>query len=161
MKIATWILGAILAVVGYAYFYPETTRTVSTNGECLTYAQYQNGKIKLHVFDMSEFSTTLTSTSCVNRTLYFVYTNKYSVGSGTETRTYQHNHEFSVYPKYYTADSTYRNEQGQIVLPIDDFAVHTNESDVYYVIPFTKSKEECEQAYKSKLKKAFFAQATC
>ena len=109
-----------------------------TNGGCLTYAQYQNGKIKLHVFDMSELSTTLTSTSCVNRTLYFVYTNKYSVGSGTETRTYQHNHEFSVYPKYYTADSTYRNEQGQIVLPIDDFAVHTNESDVYYVIPFTK-----------------------
>lgn len=26
-----------------------------------------------------------------------------------------------------------------------------------YVIPFTKSKEECEQAYKNKLKKAFFA----
>ena len=26
-----------------------------------------------------------------------------------------------------------------------------------YVIPFTKSKEECEQAYKKKLKKAFFA----
>lgn len=26
-----------------------------------------------------------------------------------------------------------------------------------YIIPFTKSKEECEQAYKSKLKRAFFA----
>ncbi len=58
MKIATWILGAILAVVGYAYFYPETTRTVSTNGECLTTAPRDRTAITLRVTTLDKNALT-------------------------------------------------------------------------------------------------------
>ena len=49
MRTTTWILGAILAVIGYTYFYPETPKTVSTNGECLTTAPRDRTSITLRV----------------------------------------------------------------------------------------------------------------
>ena len=49
MRTTTWILGAILAVIGYTYFYPETSKTVSTNGECLTTAPRDRTSITLRV----------------------------------------------------------------------------------------------------------------
>ena len=49
MKTATWILGAILAVIGYTYFNPETPKTVSTNGECLTTAPRDRTAVTLRV----------------------------------------------------------------------------------------------------------------
>ena len=54
MKTATWILGAILAIVGYTYFYPETPRTVSTNGECLTSAPRDRTAITLRVTTLNK-----------------------------------------------------------------------------------------------------------
>ena len=54
MKIATWILGAILAVIGYTYFYPETPKTVSTNGECLTTAPRDRTSITLRVTTLNK-----------------------------------------------------------------------------------------------------------
>ena len=49
MKITTWIIGAMLAVVGYTYFYTESTNTVSTTGECLTTAPRDRTAITLRV----------------------------------------------------------------------------------------------------------------
>ena len=49
MKTLTWVLGAILAIVGYTYFYPETAKTVSTSGECLTTAPRDRTSITLRV----------------------------------------------------------------------------------------------------------------
>ena len=49
MKTTTWIIGAILAIVGYTYFSPETPKTVSVNGECLTTAPRDRTAITLRV----------------------------------------------------------------------------------------------------------------
>lgn len=49
MKTTTWILVAILAVIGYTYFNPESPKTVSTNGECLTTAPRDRTAITLRV----------------------------------------------------------------------------------------------------------------
>lgn len=49
MKTTTWIIGAILAVVGYVYFVPETPNTVSVSGECLTTAPRDRTAITLRV----------------------------------------------------------------------------------------------------------------
>ena len=49
MKTTTWILCAILAIIGYAYLTPKTIDTVSTNGECLTTAPRDRTAITLRV----------------------------------------------------------------------------------------------------------------
>lgn len=49
MKTTTWILGAILAIIGYTYLTPTTPDTVSTNGECLTTAPRDRTAITLRV----------------------------------------------------------------------------------------------------------------
>ncbi|MBR6838680.1 MAG: SIMPL domain-containing protein [Alphaproteobacteria bacterium] len=49
MKTTTWILCAILAIIGYAYLTPKTVDTVSTNGECLTTAPRDRTAITLRV----------------------------------------------------------------------------------------------------------------
>lgn len=50
MKTTTWVIGAILAIVGYAYFCPVTpTKTVSVSGECLTTAPRDRTAITLRV----------------------------------------------------------------------------------------------------------------
>ncbi len=49
MKTTTWVIGAILAIVGYTYFSPETPKTVSVNGECLTTAPRDRTAITLRV----------------------------------------------------------------------------------------------------------------
>lgn len=49
MKTTTWILIAILAVIGYTYLTPKTIDTVSTNGECLTTAPRDRTAITLRV----------------------------------------------------------------------------------------------------------------
>lgn len=54
MRTTTWILGAILAVIGYTYFYPETPKTVSTNGECLTTAPRDRTSITLRVTTLNK-----------------------------------------------------------------------------------------------------------
>ncbi len=49
MKAFTWILCAVLAVIGYNYFDNTPPRTVSTNGECLTTAPRDRTAITLRV----------------------------------------------------------------------------------------------------------------
>ena len=49
MKTTTWILCAILAIIGYTYLTPKTIDTVSTNGECLTTAPRDRTAITLRV----------------------------------------------------------------------------------------------------------------
>lgn len=49
MKTTTWILCAILAIIGYTYLTPTTPDTVSTNGECLTTAPRDRTAITLRV----------------------------------------------------------------------------------------------------------------
>lgn len=49
MKTTTWVLIAILAVIGYTYITPDTPRTVSTTGECLTTAPRDRTAITLRV----------------------------------------------------------------------------------------------------------------
>lgn len=49
MKTTTWILCAILAIIGYTYLTPTTPDTVSTNGECLTTAPRDRTAIILRV----------------------------------------------------------------------------------------------------------------
>ncbi len=49
MKTTTWIIGAILLVIGYTYLVPETPNTVSTNGECLTTVPRDRTAVTLRV----------------------------------------------------------------------------------------------------------------
>ena len=54
MKTTTWVLIAILAVIGYTYITPDTPRTVSTNGECLTTAPRDRTAITLRVTTLNK-----------------------------------------------------------------------------------------------------------
>ena len=58
MKATTWIVCAILVIIGYSYLSPDTPKTVSTNGECLTTAPRDRTAITLRVTTLDKNALT-------------------------------------------------------------------------------------------------------
>ena len=91
MKTTTWVIGAILAIVGYVYLVPGTTQTVSTNGECLTTAPRDRTAITLRVTTLDKNALT----SMRNATTKMAEINEYLAALDVKTQTT----EFNSYEK--------------------------------------------------------------
>lgn len=90
MKTVTWILGAILALIGYTYF-NEAPQTVSTNGECLTTAPRDRTAITLRVTTLDKNALK----SMRNATQKMAEINEYLAALDVKTQTT----EFNSYEK--------------------------------------------------------------
>lgn len=91
MKTTTWVIGAILAVLGYVYLVPENPQTVSTNGECLTTAPRDRTAITLRVTTLDKNALT----SMRNATTKMAEINEYLAALDVKTQTT----EFNSYEK--------------------------------------------------------------
>ena len=91
MKTTTWVIGAILVVLGYVYLVPENPQTVSTNGECLTTAPRDRTAITLRVTTLDKNALT----SMRNATTKMAEINEYLAALDVKTQTT----EFNSYEK--------------------------------------------------------------